>query len=170
MKFSQHVGLGVIVYFIILVPILVWILYRQGLPIDNVLQNSLNIIIQHWWEIAICFVLCLIGSMVPDIDIKSRSQMVIYTLLIIADLVLILFRYYRESAILGFLAMVPMLTKHREQFHSYIAAIIIPMPLLFVPILITGELDYHNLGVSYYISTLAGYLSHIIADGEGDWN
>jgi hypothetical protein len=34
----------------------------------------------------------------------------------------------------------------------------------------SGEFDYHSLGVSYYISALAGYMSHIIVDGEGDWN
>jgi energy-converting hydrogenase Eha subunit A len=170
MKFSQHVGVGVITYLVVLLPVVAWILYRQGMPIADLSQNSLNIITKYWWEILVCFFLCVIGSMVPDVDIKSRSQMVIYTLLIIIDLVLILYKYYRESAILGFLAMVPMLTKHREQFHSYIAAVIIPMPLLFIPILINGEFDYHNLGVSYYISALAGYLSHIIADGEGDWH
>jgi hypothetical protein len=170
MKFSQHVGVGVITYLVVLLPVVAWILYRQGLPVVDLWQNSPKIIAQYWWEILVCFLLCVIGSMVPDVDIKSRSQMVIYTLLIIIDLVLILFKYYRESAILGFLAMVPMLTKHREQFHSYIAAVIIPIPLLFIPILVSGELDYHNLGVSYYISALAGYLSHIIADGEGDWH
>jgi hypothetical protein len=170
MRFGQHVSLGAITYLGALAPVLAWILYRQGLPVGDLWQNGLNIIILHWWEIGICFLLCLLGSMAPDIDTKSISQKIIYTLLFLADLALILFKYYRESAILGFLAMVPMLVKHRRQLHSYIAAIVIPMPLLFIPIFIVGEMDYRNLGVSYYISALAGFLSHIIADGEGDWN
>ena len=169
MKFNQHIGVGAVTYFIVLVPVSAWILYRQGLPISELWDNRLEILTQNWWEIVACFLLCVIGAMVPDVDIKSKSQMIVYTLLVIADLALILFRYYRASAILGFVAMLPMLTKHRQQFHSYIAAILIPAPLLFIPIFMSGEFDYHSLGVSYYISALAGYMSHIIVDGEGDW-
>jgi len=170
MKFRQHVNLGALTYLPTLVPVLAWILFRQGLPMGDLWKSSLSIIVLHWWEITICFFLCLIGSMTPDIDTKSISQKVIYSLLFIANLALILFKYYRESAILGFLAMVPMLVKHRRQLHSYIAAVVLPAPLLFLPIFITGVVDYRNLGVSYYISALAGFLSHIIADGEGDWS
>ena len=170
MKFGQHVSLGAVTYLPTLVLVLAWILFRQSLPMSDLWRSSLNIIVLHWWEIAICFLLCLIGSMIPDIDIKSTSQKVIYSILFIADLALILFRYYRASAILGFLALVPMLLKHRKQLHSYIAAVVLPAPLLFVPIFIIGIVDYRNLGVSYYLSALAGFLSHIIADGEGDWS
>lgn len=164
MKFSQHVGIGIGVYFIALVPITVWILCRQGLPIAGLWQDWQEIFRRYWWEILICFFLCMLGAMMPDVDIKSRSQMVIYTMLVIVNLALILFRYYRESAILGFVAMLPMLTKHREQFHSYLAAVLIPVPLLFIPIILAGTLDYRYLGLSYYTAAVSGYMSHIIAD------
>ena len=170
MKFSQHVGVGAATYFIVLVPVIAWILYRQGLPVSELWDNKLEIFTQNWWEIVVCFFLCVIGAMVPDVDIKSKSQMIVYTLLVIADIALILLRYYRASAILGFAAMFPMLTKHRQQFHSYFAAVLIPAPLLLIPFFMTGKFDYHTLGVSYYVSAMAGYMSHIIADGEGDWS
>jgi len=95
--------------------------------------------------------------------------MVVYAILVIIDLALIILKHYKASAILGFGAMFPMLTKHRQQFHSYIAAVLVPVPLLLIPYFMTGEFDYHNLGVTYYVSMLAGYMSHIIIDGEGDW-
>ena len=71
---------------------------------------------------------------------------------------------------MGCIAMLPMLAKHRRQFHSYIAAVVIPAPFLFIPILFGADFEFQTLGVSYYVSVLAGYLSHIIADGEGDWD
>lgn len=170
MKFSQHVGVGIATYFIALVPVCAWIIYREGLPFSQLWENLPSIFLQYWWEILICFLLCVIGAMIPDVDIKSRSQMIVYALLFATDIVLIILKYYRASAILGCIAMLPMLTKHREQFHSYIAAIVIPAPFLFIPILFGVELEFKNLGISYYVSAVAGYLSHVIADGEGDWD
>jgi len=169
MKFSQHVGVGAVTYIIVLVPVFAWILYRQGLPVSELWANKQEIFMQNWWEVGVCFLLCLIGAMIPDVDIKSRSQMIVYVLLASINLALIILRYYKASAILGFVAMFPMLTKHRSQFHSYIAAVLIPAPLLFIPAFFSGEFDYLNLGVTYYVSMLAGYMSHIIVDGEGDW-
>jgi len=168
MKYSQHVGIGITVYLISLIPISAWILFRQGMPIGELWHSKWAIFNQFWWEILICFALCLIGAMMPDVDIKSRSQKVIYIILVIVDIVLILFRYDRPAAILGFLAMLPMLTSHRGPFHSILAAIIVPVPALFIPVMIAGNMDYKNFGVSYYIAFFLGYLSHLIADREGD--
>lgn len=156
MTYVQHVRRGIAAYFIAVVPIIAWILYRQ-----NWSAAKLG---WYWWEILICFVICILGSMAPDIDIKSRSQRVIYAIMIAADLVLILFMYYREAAIVGFLAMLPNVLKHRGQMHSPLAAIILPAPLLIIPILATGKLEYQQLGVSYYIAAVFGYTSHLIAD------
>ncbi|MEK7398204.1 MAG: metal-dependent hydrolase [Candidatus Poribacteria bacterium] len=170
MKFSQHVGVGVATYFIAVVPVCAWIVYRQGLPFSQLWENLPGIFMQYWWEILICFFLCVIGAMIPDVDIKSRSQMIVYALLFVIDIVLIVLKYYKASAIMGCIAMLPMLAKHRRQFHSYVAAVVIPAPFLLIPILFGADFEFQTLGVSYYVSVLAGYLSHIIADGEGDWD
>ena len=105
--------------------------------------------------------------MAPDIDIKSKSQRVIYAILIPIDLLLILFMYYREAAILGLFAIIPNVLKHRGQLHTRSAAIILPVPLLIIPIIATGKLGYQQLGVSYYIAAVFGYMSHLIADRKG---
>ena len=137
-------------------PVMGWILYRQNWSVMELGQ--------HWWEILICFALCVLGAMAPDVDIKSKSQRVIYFILLVVDLVLILTEYYREAAIIGFFGIVPNVLKHRRQTHSLTAAILLPAPLLIIPILATGRLEYQQLGVSYYIAAVFGYVSHLIAD------
>lgn len=156
MVFGQHVKRGIAAYFAALVPIVIWVLYREDWSGDGLWR--------HWWELLICFGLCALGSMAPDVDIKSKSQRIIYALLILLDLVLILSMYYREAAILGFFAIFPNVLKHRGQLHSRAAAIILPLPLLVIPIIATGRLEYQQLGVSYYIAAVFGYVSHLMAD------
>ena len=156
MMFRGHVKVGLITAFFAMAPVMGWILYRQNWSVMELGQ--------HWWEILICFALCVLGAMVPDIDIKSKSQRVIYFILIAVDLVLILTEYYREAAIIGFFGIVPNVLKHRAQTHSLTAAILLPAPLLIIPILATGRLEYQQLGVSYYIAAVLGYMSHLIAD------
>ena len=156
MMFRGHVKVGTITAFFAMAPVMGWILYRQNWSVMELGQ--------HWWEILICFALCVLGAMVPDIDIKSKSQRVIYLILIVIDLVLILIGYYREAAIIGFIGIVPNVLKHRAQTHSLTAAILLPAPLLIIPILVTGRLEYQQLGVSYYIAAVFGYISHLAAD------
>lgn len=158
MTYRQHVTIGILVYFIAVVPLIGWILFRHNWSAEELAR--------HWWELLICFVLCLLGAMAPDIDVKSRSQRVIYTILILVDLGLILFGYYRSAAAIGFLAMLPNILKHRGGIHSFPAALILPAPLLFIPILATGKLEYQQVGVTYYIAAVIGYISHLIADGK----
>lgn len=157
MTYGQHVKWGIITYFFVLMPIIAWILYRQDWSIYGLEQ--------YWWELLICFGLCVMGAMAPDIDIKSRSQRVIYVFLILLDVLLILFSYYRAAALLGFFAMLPNIAKHRGKLHSFPAAILIPAPLLIIPLLVTGELTHQKMGITYYISGVSGYISHLIADG-----
>ncbi|MBM3210963.1 hypothetical protein FJZ33_02000 [Candidatus Poribacteria bacterium] len=159
MTYGQHVKWGIVTYFIVIMPIFAWILYRQDWSAYG-LEG-------YWWELLICFGLCVIGAMTPDIDIKSRSQRVIYAFLILLDVLLILFSYYRAAALLGFFAMLPNIAKHRGKLHSLPAAILIPAPLLIIPLLVTGELTYRQMGITYYISGVSGYISHLIADGIG---
>jgi hypothetical protein len=156
MLFRGHVKVGIVTGFVVLVPVVAWILYRGNWSVVELGQ--------HWWEVLICFGICLLASMAPDIDIKSKSQRVIYALLILVDMLLILFMYYRAAAMLGFFAIFPNVLKHRGQMHSRSAAIILPLPLLIIPIIATGRLEYQQLGVSYYIAAVFGYASHLIAD------
>lgn len=159
MMFRGHVRVGIITAFFAMIPVIGWILYRQN-------WSGIQLA-RHWWEILIGFALCVLGAMAPDIDIKSKSQRVIYVILIAVDLTLILTEYYREAAILGLFGVMPNALKHRGKTHSLVAAMILPAPLLIIPILVTGKLEYQRLGVSYYIAAVFGYVSHLAADRKG---
>ncbi len=169
MMFRGHVTVGVFTYLIAVIPVVAWILFRVNWETSELWQ--------YWWEIAICFVLCVIGAMIPDVDIKSKSQRVVYSFLILIELVLILLMYYEIAAVIGFFAMIPNILKHRGPTHSRLAAIIVPLPLLIIPALVASKLSgqrfdyrhiqYQQLGVSYYIATVFGYVSHLVADRKG---
>ena len=159
MMFRAHIRVGITTAFFAMIPVIGWILYRQN-------WSGVQLA-QHWWEILICFGLCVLGAMAPDIDIKSKSQRVVYAILIIIDLILILAEYYRGAAILGLFSIVPNVLKHRGWIHSLIAAIILPAPLLIIPIIAAGKLGYQQLGVSYYVAAVFGYMSHLVADRKG---
>ena len=159
MMFRAHVAAGVSVYFVAVVPIAAWIMYRQSWSVDALGQ--------HWWEILICFALCVLGAMVPDINTESKSRRIIYTILVPVDLALILGMYYREAAIVGFFGILQNAMKHRGKLHARLSAIVLPAPLLILPILATGKLEFRQLGVSYYLAAVFGYASHLIADMKG---
>lgn len=161
MKFREHVKRGIFAYFIVLIPIIAWILYRENWSFVKLGQP--------WWmvEISVCAVLCILGAMTPDVDIKSKSQRIIYAILFLVILALILFMYYVEAAMIGFFAIFPNMLKHRHKrygTHTLLWAIFLPAPLLIIPIFATGRLELQQFGVSYYISAVAGYISHLIAD------
>ena len=169
MMFRGHVTVGIFTYFFAVIPVIAWILFRLNWAIAELWK--------YWWEILICFVLCVVGAMVPDVDIKSKSQRVVYGFLILIELALILFMYYEIAAVIGLFAMIPNVLKHRGATHTRLAAIIIPLPLLIIPALVASKLagqrfdyrhmQYQQLGVSYYLAAVFGYVSHLIADRKG---
>jgi len=60
---------------------------------------------------------CLLGSLFPDIDVKSKGQNIFYSLLL-GLLVLLLYKQqYCLFAVTSLLGIIPMLVKHRGIFH-----------------------------------------------------
>ena len=107
--------------------------------------------------------LAVIFALFPDIDIKSKGQMLFYRLFFILDLVLLATDHHTEAALLGFLAMLPILSKHRGWTHTYWAMILIPLPIVVVPFYF-GKVPIEET-LPYYLAAEAGYLSHLVADG-----
>ncbi|MBD3290821.1 hypothetical protein GF337_18585 [candidate division KSB1 bacterium] len=118
--------------------------------------------IKNFWRIPLCLGITYLGALFPDIDIKSKSQKIIYVLLLILLSLLIAYHYYGWAAGIGFFAVWAIITKHRGFLHSIFAAVIIPVPLLFIPLFI--NLSYKSIGYEFYIAALFGYLSHLQAD------
>ncbi len=103
----------------------------------------------------------LLGALLPDVDTNSHAQKLFYGLLLGVDLFLIADSHYREAALLGLLALLPQITKHRGLTHSLVAALMLPSPLLIAP-LVGVRLPYG--GLEYYVPFLLGYTSHLVID------
>lgn len=134
-----------------------------------------------------CFTLALLFGLFPDVDIKSKSQRIFYTLLFVLNLSLLLFQRYLESAILGLFAILPILSKHRGWTHSRITMILLPGLFLVIPLyveysgygvgwrdlpeLFDSIVEKENLdetirsGLAFYVAGLIGFASHLFLDG-----
>jgi hypothetical protein len=102
-------------------------------------------------------------ALFPDVDIKSRGQMLFYRLFVLVDAVLIVTGQFAAAAYFGLLALVPIVSRHRGWTHTYAAMLLVPAPILVAPMYLARApvLD----GLPYYLGAVAGYLSHLVADG-----
>ncbi|MEP7219241.1 MAG: metal-dependent hydrolase [Bacteroidota bacterium] len=107
--------------------------------------------------------LAVLFALFPDIDIKSKGQMLFYRLFFLFDLVLLVAKQYEGAALLGFLALIPILSRHRGWTHTIWAMLLIPLPILAGPMLMAKSAT--TVGLPYYLGAVAGYLSHLMADG-----
>ena len=135
-----------------------------------------------------CFAIALLFGLWPDVDIKSRSQQIFYTVLFVLNASLILFlQRYLEAALLGLFAMLPILSRHRGWTHSKITMILLPGLFLVIPIYVAypnwgtgwkelpeffdslltwkGLPDTLRNGLAFYLAGLIGYASHLYLDG-----
>jgi membrane-bound metal-dependent hydrolase YbcI (DUF457 family) len=107
--------------------------------------------------------LAVLFALFPDIDIKSKGQLLFYRLFFLLDLGLLVLGRFQEAALLGFLALLPILSRHRGWTHSVWAMFLIPLPILAGPMYFARAPVLE--GLPYYLGAVAGYLSHLVADG-----
>ena len=134
-----------------------------------------------------CFAVAVLFGLWPDVDIKSKSQKIFYSVLFAVNLVLIVFlQKYLESALLGLFAMLPIMSKHRGWTHARITMILLPSVFLLIPIysahsewetdgnlvdLFNSLAEWDGLtgalrsGVPFYVASFIGYASHLYLDG-----
>lgn len=134
-----------------------------------------------------CFVVAVLFGLWPDVDIKSKSQKIFYTVLFALNVVLIVFlQKYLESALLGLFAMLPIMSRHRGWTHAKITMILIPSVFLLIPIYATysewgtdgtlvdslnalreweGLTDAVRSGFPFYVASFIGYATHLHLDG-----
>ncbi len=107
--------------------------------------------------------IAVLFALFPDVDIKSKGQLLFYRIFLLLDLFLLIEEYYVEAALLGFLAMIPIVSRHRGWTHSSLAMVLVPSPILLGPMYLARApvLD----GLPFYLGAVAGYLSHLVADG-----
>ena len=80
------------------------------------------------------FLLVFFG-LFPDIDTKSKFQVTFYFALFLINGFLIYKKDYQTSSYLGFLALLPIFSKHRGWTHSFWAAFLMPALIFLLPIL-----------------------------------
>ena len=134
-----------------------------------------------------CFVVAVLFGLWPDVDIKSKSQKIFYTVLFALNVVLIVFfQKYLESALLGLFAMLPIMSKHRGWTHAKVTMILLPSVFLLIPIYaaysewetngtlidaLTALREWEGLmgairsGFPFYVASFIGYATHLHLDG-----
>ena len=134
-----------------------------------------------------CFAIAVLFGLWPDVDIKSKSQKIFYTILFVLNVALIVFwRKYLESALLGLFAMLPIMSKHRGWTHARVTMVLLPGLFLLVPIYaaypewhsggtfldaFNAILEWEELsstvltGLPFYVASFIGYATHLHLDG-----
>ena len=107
-------------------------------------------------------VLCLAGSLFPDIDIKSVGQRIFYFAIFPILLLAILTKQFSLLTIVSLLSVIPVLVSHRGLIHKW-------WFLVFVPLLVPMLLLYNHSALVApalisYVFFVSGALSHVLLD------
>ena len=92
-------------------------------------ENMGSSLQQSFWNLSFC----LIGSLFPDIDTKSKIQKLMYYFMLAIILLAISTQQWKILSIASLLALVPLLVNHRNLTHKLWFVILAPLsiPILF---------------------------------------
>ncbi len=109
------------------------------------------------------WLLCsLLGSLFPDVDIKSKGQKVFYSILLVVLIVLIIKQRLDLLAGLSLCAVVPLIVRHRGIFHNPLFVAALPFTVWFL--LQTVFPDYKHILFYDTLFFVVGAISHLILD------
>jgi membrane-bound metal-dependent hydrolase YbcI (DUF457 family) len=108
------------------------------------------------------FVATLAGSLFPDIDTKSKGQMLFYKLMFAVLLICFAYSAYFPATLLGICSITPLLTKHRGLFHRlwFLLFITASFAILFIWCLPV----YKEVIISNALFFTLGFVSHLWLD------
>ena len=104
----------------------------------------------------------ILGALFPDVDIKSKGQGIFYKGMLFFLLFLFWTKQFHLFVIMSFLALVPLLVRHRGVFHRPWFVVVLPLSVAFITGIVFpvhGVLFFYN---ACFFS--AGALSHILLD------
>lgn len=107
-------------------------------------------------------IICLLGSLFPDIDIKSKGQGIFYRLLTLFLIYLAYRQLWQLFVVMSFLALLPLLSRHRGLFHKLWFVSGVPFVVAFV--VWTSFPCYTVLLFSSALFFAVGAVSHIVLD------
>ncbi len=146
-----------------------YLLPGGGMPDSAVLAED-------WQLLVSIYVVAVLFALWPDVDTNSKAQDIFFGIAFVADVILIAFGYFAAAAILGLLAMTPIVGSHRGWTHSRIAMFLVPLPIVIVPYLSSSQVG--QSGLLIYGAAVVGYFSHLLFDGliiksfriKGSWS
>lgn len=145
MNFKGHILGGIITYTLILYFL-------------SFIHYSLDTIHNVQW-----FIFCILGSLFPDIDTKSKIQLWVYRLLFIFYLLLIINNPNMQIIIFtSILAIIPLIVRHRGLFHQ--PSFLIALPLIIVCIISFIQPTNASEALINALFFIAGTLSHLLLD------
>jgi hypothetical protein len=129
--------------------------------------------IEYWWEIPAQLAVAILAALWPDVDAMSQGRRLYYRVFLVVDVFLMVTGRWKAAALLGLLAILPGIGRHRGWTHSVWAVLLMPLPILVVPMFLKPDwnlgtepqLEKLGVGLPYYVAAIAGYLSHLAADG-----
>jgi len=158
---ARHIRTRLAIYLAAIVIIIVWSPYKQNWSADPGVYGR---------ELLICLGFGILGLTAPRIQVTGTLRRAMYGSLIVADMILIPLAYYKVAAMIGVFAMLPNVLKARQKHYgpyAILRTVVLPVPILFITVIASGRPGFRQLGVSYYVATVAGYMGHIIAEEKG---
>ncbi len=120
-------------------------------------------ILSDWQMLAGLLVIAVLFGLWPDVDTNSMGQNIFFGLAFVADIILIATGRFEAAAYLGLLAMTPIIGKHRGWTHTFLAMVLVPLPIVLVPYL--HDRYIWDTGLLIYGAAVSGYFSHLYLDG-----
>lgn len=116
------------------------------------------------WQFAVgLYIVAVLFGLWSDIDTNSKGQDIFYGLAFVTDILLIWRRNIEAAALLGLLAMTPIVGKYRGWTHSKLAMVLVPLPI------VVATYAYRPAvlptAIIIYGAAFSGYFSHLLLDG-----
>lgn len=109
-----------------------------------------------------CLGATILGALFPDVDIKSKGQGIFYKGMLICLVLLLWKKQAYLFVMMSFLALVPVLVRHRGLFHRMWFVVVMPLTIAFL----AGQSFPAHAGVLLQTTCFfsAGAVSHLVLD------
>jgi len=104
----------------------------------------------------------VLGSLFPDVDIKSKGQGIFYKGVLLCLCILLWKKYVYPFIVLSFLALLPVLVRHRGLFHQAWFVIVAPLMVAYAVGYSFPIYQSSLLQMACFFS--AGAVSHLVLD------
>lgn len=129
--------------------------YVMMLQLIKHVDPSVHIVVQG-------LLFCLLGSLFPDIDVKSKGQKIFYILLLVFLCYCLLVRRWDLFVVLSLLGITPLLARHRGLFHEVWFLLCLTLGIIVCLKSCSKQCDALLLANSSFF--FMGCLSHVVLD------